>query len=363
MFRIYILIGAFFALGLYWGSVPADFLNEILGGVEGRLFPFTPEVFKFTQDISNFYFMLTTITSIVAAFISLGTRDVFEVIALFFFGMLPKERKYWGVVFDEISGKPIAFIPVRIFKYEGEKPKLLASTVTDTDGRYRLQVSTRDKIETRYAIEISASGYEPFMQDIAEYLVIGNYELINDVPLKRAKSTANPIVRWFYYNRTRIYNWLFIFIYVEYIALLLLTIVFFINGPIFINYFGTITIGVSVIWNTYVVRHRIAPQIGKVIDSDGKQPLQSSLVTIYQNKGQSVAAITNEAGIVRVNMPAGMYKALASAQGYMMLSADAQGMAVIKVGRDGYIDRDILMKKAAGAEVPKDASLLNPFGN
>jgi hypothetical protein len=361
VFRIYVVVVVFLSVGLIWGFITPDFANNILHARQGYLFSQVPDFGQLMRDLTTDYLIFAIIVGALGAIISIGTRDVFEVLALFFTGMLPRERKYWGVIFEQDTGKPVAFVPVRLFMYEEGQGKLVAQTVTDTDGRYRLHVENpRDK---RYTIEIHYPGYEPVVTDVQQYLVIGNYELISDIPLIKSKSAARKLQTWFYYHRSKLFNYLFLSIYVIYIVFWLLAIVMTINSPIFINLlFNLPMMTITLIWNTQVVGARFKPVIGKVVDLDTKQPIPSALVNVYTNQAETITAMTDNTGIVKLNMPSGIYRTLVSANNYLMLGGDTQGLKIVKVGKDGYIDKDVLLKKKTNMQTPSSgSSLLNPF--
>jgi hypothetical protein len=128
-----------------------------------------------------------------------------------------------------------------------------------------------------------------------------------------------------------------------------------------------IIIGFACYWNTKVVRARFKPAIGKVVDIESQQPVPAALVNVYANEAETISAITDTNGVVKLNIPSGIYRTLVSAKDYLLLGGDTQGLKIVKVGKDGYIDKDVLLKKKQGQQVsatPDTATtdnLLNPF--
>ena len=91
--------------------------------------------------------------------------------------------------------------------------------------------------------------------------------------------------------------------------------------------------------------------------------MPSALVNLYTNEAEKISAVTDAKGVVKLNIPSGMYKMLVSAKGYLLLGKDEQGLELVKVGKDGYIDKDVLLKRQAGTQESNVAGsdLLNPF--
>jgi len=360
LYYIYLVIAIYFAVGLVAGSLPADLGDNLLKSPRGILFPPDEAFVEFTVTLTSAYLVFATIIGFLGALLSIGTRNVFEILALFFFGMLPRERKYWGVVFDQDTNHPISFIPVRLFEYEGDKPKLLSQTVTDSDGRYRLHIEKPEA--KRYTIEINYPGYEPVITELQKYVAIGNYEFVNDIALVKSNNVKAQVLKWFYYNRPRLFTYLFLSIYYVYAFFWLIQFIFVINEPIFINILVAVTYTVTFIWNTKILRQRLKPAIGKIKDAETHKPISSAIVTLYTNEAEKISAITDDQGVVKLNIPSGMYKMLVSAKGYLLLSKDEKGLELVKIGKDGYIDKDVLLQRQVGSEVSvAGAELINPF--
>ncbi|MEP7103910.1 MAG: hypothetical protein ABI721_04360 [Candidatus Dojkabacteria bacterium] len=362
-YSFYVLILVFIIAGLYIGYVPIDLGNNLLHLQEGNLISFNPEFVRRTQEISAVYVLFSTVISALGALVSIGTRNIFEILALFLVGMLPKEHNHWGVVFDQKTNQPISFVPIRLFQTNGNKKEFLTQTVTDTDGRYRLHVNEAN-VNERYLIEIYYPGYETISQDVNQYLILGNYDLIHDIPLVKSDSVTNKLKSLFYYYRPKILKYLFLIIYYSYILLWIFNIFLLINSPIFLNFFSVCVLTITLVWNVKILRSKLRPITGKIIDAEGKKPLSKAIVKIYTNKNQSISTVTDESGIVNLDIPSGVYKMLVSAEGYLMLSEDPVGLKLVKVSKDGFIDEDVLLKKdtSKATSSKKDGSeLLNPF--
>jgi hypothetical protein len=361
LYYIYLVIAIYIAIGLIWGTISPYLGNELFNIPTGIFIPQGEAFLQFTVNVTSVYLAFATVIGLLGALLSIGSRNIFEVLALFLFGMLPRERKYWGVVFDQSNNQPISFIPVRLFAHDGDKPKLITQTVTDSDGRYRLHIEKSE--DKKYTIEINYPGYEPVISEVQQYVAIGSYEFVNDIPLVKSENTGTRLLHWFYHYRPRLFAYLFFLIYYSYIGLFIMQLLLTINEPIFINVFTVITLGFTFIWNRRIVRQRLKPVIGKVMDADSRAPVPSALVNLYTNETEKISAVTDDKGVVKLNIPSGMYKTLVSAKGYVLLAKDEQGLQLVKVGKDGYIDKDILLKKQEGVHESEEAGadLINPF--
>jgi|GEM_PF-995192 general secretion pathway protein G len=107
----------------------------------------------------------------------------------------PPEPKTWGVVRDQLSGKPVTQAIIRIF--EGKYNKLLETQVTDREGRYHFRVGPNT-----YYLTVTKAGYlktETTPVDLTR--VKGATVIASDLPLQRdpnvktmpPRTGANPV--------------------------------------------------------------------------------------------------------------------------------------------------------------------------
>ncbi len=78
---------------------------------------------------------------------------------IFGFVVLRTRKKPWGIVYDAMSGKPIAFAVCRL--YLSGTTNLMTQTVSDLSGRFGLIISPGS-----YRLEVSQSGYVVYKEEI-----------------------------------------------------------------------------------------------------------------------------------------------------------------------------------------------------
>jgi len=123
------------------------------------------------------------------------------------------------------------------------------------------------------------------------------------------------------------------------------------------NIYGTMNLGLYVfafVWNVVIVRERIRPANGRVIDSLTRKPLADVKVNIYDEVRQLGVIRTDKNGVVRLNASPGTYNLRVVKEGYR-LSGKAEFQKV-RFDEEGYIDRDIVLEKT-----DKKVLVENPF--
>jgi hypothetical protein len=119
-------------------------------------------------------------------------------IALFFlFRRLarPKPPKNWGIVYDETTGKPVPYAITRIV--ESQYNKVLASSVTDSKGRYNFLVGNN-----KYFVSVEKAGYQAAKTGEIDLTAVKPGEGVVDMDIalkssggpsdKAATAAANP---------------------------------------------------------------------------------------------------------------------------------------------------------------------------
>ena len=340
IFRIYIVSVSALVILLLSGIIPYDLGQSLLNLRQGNFFPQNQEFLDIMNLITVVYFLGALLIVGLAAAVSLGTRDGFEVLALFMTGMLPRERKQWGKVFDQQTKQPLAFEPVRIYLDSQATPVLVAEARTDADGRYRL--SFKGQKGQKYTLQVSDASYKPYTYKLEDYLLTGEQDIVNDIPLQKLESADNSFSANFYRSRTKYYWTLLRVIYVIYFLLLIMMIVFMIDNPLFGNLIALLVVLTSVLWNTRILLGHNEVLKGKVMTNVDHKPLPGATVDLIVIDGHS-QVVADADGVPRFAVQAGVYRGTVKSPGYTMLGVDTQGYKLIKIGKEGYATADMLM--------------------
>ena len=101
---------------------------------------------------------------------------------------------------------------------------------------------------------------------------------------------------------------------------------------------------------------------GRVVDVDTNTSIGGAVVRIYNTKQQIALVLTNMKGEARFDLPASEYSILASKRGYAMVAPEGQQLIKATLKKEGYLDKDILMKRIEEAPSQDSGLLENPFG-
>jgi len=97
------------------------------------------------------------------------------------------------------------------------------------------------------------------------------------------------------------------------------------------------------------------------MDVDFNSPIPGAVVRIYDTKQQIALSLTNTKGEARFDLPAGEYSILASKRGYIMVVEQGKQLIKATLKTEGYLDRNILLKRIEEAPAQATGSLDNPF--
>ncbi len=300
------------------------------GGNSGKPLDSTTETIK--------YYLLLISPLLIAAIASIGgaiaTGLLLEILkrtGVFVGSIIPKKRKYWGIVYDEIESKGIAFAIVRLYKGKIVKSMM----VTDIQGRYGLLVDEPGI----YNLEVQSSGFEPYSAEID--IKKPDEEIILDIKMERV-GKLNIINRIKFYAR----NELFTILNIVWIICMLVGLAYTtkesysnptqINLMIIALYFLLLLINIG-----FMLLSRIN-QIGKVLEKETRSPINNVIVRFYQQQRQIDLAITNNKGALKINMKPGKYTLNAYKEGYKQIDP----MKEIEVDQKGHIAKDITLQKS-----------------
>jgi len=298
------------------------------------------------------------VTSVFAAGSGLG--QVFGVLLGFF---TTKRKKYWGIIFDDLTNKPVAFASITLSSKEIGKDNLMKSSVitqavSDLDGQYRLNTDRRDK----FYLEVKASGYQPYTKFISMVNPLNSAEdIVYDIPLRRLDVKSNFFKTLLSYRKKGLINFARSILLISSIFGFVFTIYTQINFP---NNINLILISVYVIifmLSFYPSIYSRIQKRGKVIDVDFNSPIPGAVVRIYDTKQQIALALTNVKGEARFDVPAGEYSILASKRGYIMVAEQGRQLVKAILKKEGYLDKNILLKRIEEAPMQQSTGLDNPF--
>lgn len=303
-----------------------------------------------------------TTASVVATSVVAGGSSIGQVFGALLGIFAPKKRKYWGIVVDDLTNKPIAFASIILsIKEIGPdnqmKTTVIAQSVSDLDGRYRLNTDKRDN----FYLDVKAIGYQPFTKIISMANPLSSAEdIVYDVPLRRIDEKSNFFKTLLSYRKKSLINFARAVLLVSSIIGFLFTIYSQINFPDNLN---LILLGVYIvifIISFYPSIYNRIQKKGKVIDVDLNVPIPGAVVRIYDSKQQIALALTNSKGEARFDLPSGQYSILTNKRGYKMITEEGKQLIQAILKQEGYLDRNILMKRIEEAPATQ-GGLDNPF--
>lgn len=324
-------------------------LNETVSSISSQ----TPLVVTAVTAVST---ATVVVTSVVAAGSGIG-----QIIGLLLGAITQRKKKYWGIIVDDLTNKPIPFASItlstkEIGKDNQIKTSVLSQTVSDLDGRYRLNSDKKDKLY----LEVKASGYQPFSKFISLNNPLNSTEdIVYDVQLKRIDAKPNFIKNLLNYKKDSVFDFARSILLISSIIGFLFTIYIQINFPDYLNLIllGIYTILFIITFYPYI--YNLIQKRGKVIDLDQNMPIPGAFVRIYNQKQQVSLSLTNSKGEMRFDIKEGEYLILSSKMGYKMISNADNKLIRAVVKKEGYLDRNILMQRVE--EAPIMSGLENPF--
>lgn len=319
--------------------------------------------------LNNIFLSLYTPFLVISGFATiLGTlilspnRSLWEIVMLFVGGAIPRQRKYWGLVFDQKTNKPVAFAVIRILQKEADETYTeVGKTVTDLDGRYRMYLPIKNK---NYRLEVQSEGYQPFVKEIDyRHQKLIESALIEDIPLVENASAQDSFKSFFYTLRPKLYPYVmyFLFLFTEVAsvwALYGLVVYFYLDTLTFMLIYGS-----SFIWNCITIYDRIKNKTGKVIDEKNKRPLAGALVQVFNDNKQILAIVSDQEGVVKFDLKPGDYIVKVYKENYTVSENSAETSLTVHITNQGYLSRDIHLYPVSenGLNTLLGNSLANPF--
>ncbi len=366
-----------FILGILWGGILIGvnvigyetLLKGFAEATDTKTSDYYAEPVEGSSDLLNDiyadsyepFFVLSGIAALLGTLILSRGRNIWEIMGLFLAFAIPRQRKYWGVVYDQHKNMPITFASISVVRTNTElhKESIVATAVTDLDGRYRIHLE--DKTED-YVLRVKADGYHPYEKviDYKYQLLIQNI-IIEDIPLTKLEQKPNIFKRLIAFIRPKMYTFTMYFIYlVSFIAFIWaiygIIVFFFIDSVIFL-----ILYSFGFFWNTKIIIERLTQKNGKILDSKTKQPIVRAMIRVFDDTRQVLSTLSQEDGTVKIDLPPAIYTIKIDKENYEFNHYGDQDLFVVKIGQEGYISKDIYLDKVGEAQTKINSKLMNPF--
>lgn len=309
--------------------------------------------------------IISVVVAIVGTLILSQNRGILEVVLLVIGFFVPRQRKHWGTIFDRETNIPIAFATIRLNKVGADSTaQLVTQAVADLDGKYRIYLP---ESAVGAAMQVKAEGYKDFIKPVENAV---HSELIEDIPMVKSSGTdKGGLSSWIFKQRSKLAERFTNYLYLLSLGAFLISLYNLIYIKNIYGYLGTVVYGLSFIWNTTIIRDRRKTSIGRIIDADTKQPIESAFVKVFYSGQTLISGITDSAGVVKLNIQAGMYEIEVTKSGYEMTLGEKLGNTKVVqsyVNDKGYLTKGIYMHKnenlsGSGKLTENSASMMNPF--
>jgi hypothetical protein len=331
--------------------------------------PTNEEEQSFSETLVLAPLAMGVISYLLSSITTFGTSpfDIFRRIGLFIGILIPRKKKYWGVVYDVLDSKPLPFASIKVYLDE----KFLTQTVSDLNGKYGVSL---EKSGT-YKLTCEALGFQKYSKLLKVSQTGSGIEIVEDIPMIRLNKTFGLLNRIRFYSKNELFKAIQSLFLVLMIVGILYTIYATIISPIAINIIMLLLYFVLVVINiTRVIKNRHVT-VGRIVDSESKMPLEGVSVRVYQGGTQVGIFLTNKNGLVKMNIKPGNYWIIVYKSGYQSFSLRSEGKEVdtstgkeyveknsLKIGVHGYLTQNIIMKKIATKNA-KDVAEVKAFAN
>ncbi|MBN1332078.1 carboxypeptidase-like regulatory domain-containing protein [Candidatus Dojkabacteria bacterium] len=363
--KLILILGAFAYVVLSLYTVVFDYslvLNTFfeLTGINGDYF--LTDVERGPEEVASLYdtafynvtYALSSLAAVLGMIILSRRRTLIEAAGLLLGFIIPPERKSWGRILDSSNANPIPFAQIYLEPLNAQRKVI--KTIADSDGRYKLILPDR---KYGYNLLVKAPGYKDLKKEIrtSEARVYGS-EYIKDVFLHQIGKSERKLFTNLNFLQSRMYWYLIL-------LLAVLSFIYFIFALYYVYAFpgsayGAVNLALFVFalgWNIVMVKDRLKPRIGKVLDLNTRKPIGEASVYLYRKEQQLEVRRTDSVGVVNFSIDPGDYEVRLAKTGYQ--SASENTFQKVKVKRDGYLDTNLFMKKADEYKNAVPAS--NPF--
>ncbi len=262
---------------------------------------------------------VNVLTPVVAATVLLAsvsaiTGGAVNYVALFFGFWIGKKSKYWGIVYDSKTFKPLALVTVRLFAKTSMAKKFVAQTVTNFDGVYGIPSPASGE----YVLEFVSEGYET-TQKIVSYN--RGEDIAVDVILRKLVDSEAGLfnsVRIFFKEHYQFFLQLLRFAIVIFMGYGFITSYSYLSlTPSVLNLVVTaLYFVVFVVQLYYILKRSTGWKYGQVRDVTDKKPLPGTAIRLDTKDGQQKISLSNQTGQVKFQVAPEVYKYSASKVGY-----------------------------------------------
>lgn len=275
-------------------------------------------------------------------------------------------KRYWGLVIDEKTYKPVSFAKIKLIRFEKSKEsiskKVLGTTLSDFYGRYIFNYKGE---YSNLFLEVHALGFKKFYKEIDTLSHLKeNFEMVYDIHLSPKPKTKALNLTPFLYAANVITN--FAVLLASSVGLLL-SIYHLLTSSTTLSFIMT-TIYIFILYFTissFFKRFTLKKLI--VLESLLMQKIPGAVVRLYDNKHQLHLAITNNKGYVLLDWIPGEHQILVTKKGYELVD-DTTGTR----NRKAYLTHNKFVKlrkrfktsqslTAPNKDIKIRTSLQNPF--
>ena len=255
--------------------------------------------------------------------------------------LIKKEKNPWGVVYDENTGKPVAFAVVRLY---AKSKDLVDEKITDLEGRYGF---TADKGE--YQVEVEHEIYKRYKRTVD----LSKDDVNKDIGLERKKDKKRNIkvtIKEKLKDARELLPSLSKYTYFLGLAWSLGATVY---SPVLYNILILIFYGLMGL--VYVLRSQ-KRNWGKVHDEVSRKGIAYAMVRLFDLENNKLirSKITDKDGKYKFVAEKGKYGLLANKRGYKITSKKQkekvkkvfhESIIQVKLKKDGVIGEDMFMDR------------------
>lgn len=284
-----------------------------------------------------------TLTGLLASLLLVlltAAKEFFERLGFLLGGIVPRKKKYWGIVFDAHKSQGLPFAVVRVYDMN---EKLISTTVTDLDGRYGVALDTSGK----YLVESRAKGFMIFTKEV-DINDLDSPEIILDIPMVRIGEHLNILKQLWFYSLPELIKGLRALILIAMITGFVYSLYVLVLYPVLINIIIVLIYIALIIINLWMDKKSQQNVEGRVVDTQNHRGLPTATIILFTSKGeQQDVRLTNSKGVAKLRAEPGNYKVQVHKVGYAMTELEPGKKSLeLEVDKRGYLSRAIFMRQS-----------------